>query len=315
MKYFTLVFILLFASNLLAQTLTAPRILSATGTSPEHIGISYVDTNLDESTYSVAYSTSSPDGPWIEDTAGNSNTTSGETFEIVLTFNPEPSTTFYIKMRALAMDENGEVTAASPYSNIVTATTTEDYPIPAADFAATPKSNGNHIQLTWTDVTPEGSTGDEYAWLIRRRDALGIHPIEYTVKGGTTSFTDKNVEKDLMYTYYLEAVNEYHNGAEILVAFVTVSDREKKKDSFVYPNPTNFGSVTVNVDNGYNNSDALVTIHDETGLIWYWATVTVTGNRFVLDAFQTLPEGSWVLNIRLSDGFQWGGWVYNRSAP
>ena len=307
MKYFTLVFLLLFASNLFAQTLIAPQIVSATGVSPEHISILYVDTNLDESTYSLAYSTTSADGPWIEDFAGVSNTTSGETFETILQFESQPSTTFYIKMRALAMDENWEVIAASPYSDIVTATTTEDYPIPAADFAATPKSNGNHIQLTWTDVTPEGSTGDEYAWLIWRRDALGINQINYTIEGGTTSFTDKNVEKDLMYTYYLEAVNEYHNGREVLGTSVTVSDREKKKDSFVYPNPTNFGSVTVNVDNGYNNSDALVTIHDETGLIWYWATVTVTGNRFVLDAFQTLPEGSWVLNIRLSDGFQWGG--------
>lgn len=67
------------------------------------------------------------------------------------------------------------------------------------------------------------------------------------------------------------------------------TDREKKKDSFAYPNPTNFESITVNIEKGYNGTNALATIHDETGLVFHQALHLIKTNKFVLDALQTLP--------------------------
>jgi hypothetical protein len=184
-----------------------------------------------------------------------------------------------------------------PYSEMITATTTYGYPVAPSDFTAI--AEGDHIRLTWTDNTPEGSYGDEAAFGFMRATDGGVnYTLGFTVPGNTTSYIDYDVEPGVMYTYRIEAINEFGYGDYIFVSSATL----EKEGSLVYPNPTNYETVTVNLDNSYVKGDVTVTIHSWEGYLYYVDTITLHGSKFTLDVFQTLPPNHYVMTLLLPDG-------------
>jgi hypothetical protein len=114
-----------------------------------------------------------------------------------------------------------------------------------------------------------------------------------------------------VYTYRLDAENEYGVNGEYLMNFASASLKHKK--TLVYPNPTMLGTVTVNLDNQYNKGIVKVEIIQPVIGIYYTTNVVLHGSKFTLDAFSSLPYGNaYHFKLTLPDGSVVTTMVFNR---
>jgi hypothetical protein len=292
-----------------AQQLQAPTNVSLVAVSPQALRVQFTDTNTTEDIY-VVYHSASPDGPFEEEWAINGSTDAGETREWIFG-GYAPLTTVYVKVAALDMDENtGDIKASGPPSELLAATTLEFYQAQPTDFKAV--SQGSHIRLTWTDTTPAGTEGDEFKYVMMRAEDGGTNYSKlYTFPANTTSFKDTDVQPNVVYTYRLDAENEYGVNGEYLMNFTSASLKNQK--TLVYPNPTLGGTVTVNLDNQYNKGIVNVQIVQPVTGVYYSTNVLLHGSKFTLDEFRTLPAGgSYYLILTLPDGNVVSTIVFNR---
>jgi hypothetical protein len=292
-----------------AQELLAPTNMTLVAVSPQALRVQFTDTNTTEDIY-VVYHSSSPDGPFEEEWAIDGSSDTGQTRSWIFG-GYAPLTTVYVKVAALDMDENtGDIKFYGPPSEMLTATTLEFYQAQPTDFRA--ESHGNHIRLTWTDPTPAGSEGDEYMYTMMRAEDGGINYSKlFTFPANTTSFKDTDVQPNIVYTYRLDAENEYGVSGLYLMNFASAS--LKKKETLVYPNPTRMGPVTVNLDNRYNKGTVKVEILQPVVGIYYTTNVVLHGSKFTLDAFSSLPPGNaYHFILTLPDGNVLTTFVFNR---
>jgi hypothetical protein len=304
---FVFVYGLFLATAVEAQELLAPTNVTLVGVSPLALQVQFTDTNTTEDIY-VIYHSDSPTGPFFEEWAINGSTDAGQTHSWIFG-GYEPLTTVYVKVVALDMDENTGDVKASASSELLTATTLEFYQAQPTDFSAA--SHGNHIRLTWTDTTPAGSEGDEFIFRMMRAEDGVNYTRAYTLPANTTSFKDTDVQPNIVYTYRLDAENEYGVNGEYSMNFVSASLKHQK--TIVYPNPTRLGTVTVNLDNQYNKGTVKVEIVQPVVGIHYSTTVVLHGSKFTLDAFSSLPPGqSYTLILTLPDGNVVTATVLNR---
>lgn len=291
-----------------AQELLAPANMTLTPVSPQALLVEFTDTNTTEEIY-VVYHSASPDGPFEEEWQINGSTDAGETRSLIFG-GYEKLTTVYVKVAALDIDPNtGDVIEYGPFSETLSATTLEFYQAQPTDFKAIP--TGNHIRLTWTDTTPAGSAGDEYIFkLMRAEDGGTNYTRSYVLPANTTSFIDRDVQPNTVYTYRLDAENIYGVNGLYLENFASAS--LKHPQTLVYPNPTNFGTVTVNLDNQYNKGTVNVVIMQPVTGIYYSTNVVLHGSKFTLDAFSSLPSSAYHLILTLPDGSMLETMVFNR---
>jgi hypothetical protein len=293
-----------------AQELLAPTNVTLVGVSPQALRVQFTDTNTTEDIYVVYHSSFSPHGPFEEEWAIDGSTDAGQTRSLIFG-GYEPLTTVYVQVVALDMDENtGNIKDAGPPSELLVATTLEFYQAQPTDFKA--ESQGSHIRLTWTDTTPAGSEGDEFIFQLMRAGDGGVNYTRvYTLPANTTSFKDTDVQPNTVYTYRLDAENEYGVNGQYLLNFASASLKHQK--TLVYPNPTALGTVTVNLDNQYNKGTVKVEIVQPVVGIYYSTTVSLRGSKFTLDAFSSLPPGSaYHLILTLPDGNVVTTIVFNR---
>jgi hypothetical protein len=280
-----------------AQELFAPTNITLVGVSPQSLRVQFTDTNTTEDVY-VVYHSASPDGPFEHEWEINGSTDTGQTRSWIFG-GYEPLTTVYVRVIAQDLNETGDIITSGPISELLTATTLEFYQAQPTDFKAT--SQGNNIRLTWTDTTPAGSEGDEFRYVMMRAADGGVNYTRaYTFAANTTSFVDKDVVPNTVYTYRLDAENQYGVNGQYLMNFASAS--LKKKETLVYPNPTMMGSVTVNLDNQYNKGTVKVEIIQPVVGIYYTATVDLHGSKFTLDAFSSLTTNAYHLVLTLPDG-------------
>jgi hypothetical protein len=200
--------------------LLAPTDLTAMGTSPLSFRITFTDTNESEDAYDV-HLTSADDPNHIEIWTVDGVAGSGNTIQT------EPSYDFgtslvYIKIRAFTYDPGTDTYTFGPFSETVEATALESFPVPPSDFTAVPE--GQYIRLTWTDNSAPGDEFDEASFIIMRADDGGVnYNTLFTLPANTTTFLDETVAPGQNYTYALEALNEFEQGNEILVASATAA--------------------------------------------------------------------------------------------
>lgn len=289
-----------------AQELLAPTNVTLVGVSPLALRVQFTDTNTTEDIY-VIYHSDSPTGFFFEEWAINGSTDAGQTRSWIFG-GYEPLTTVYVRVVAFDMDENTGEVKASASSELLTATTLEFYQAQPTDFRAA--AQGSHILLTWTDTTPAGSAGDEFIFMMMRTEDGVNYTRAYTLPANTTSFKDTDVQPNTVYTYRLDAENEYGANGEYVLNVASAMLKPRK--AIVYPNPTRLGTVTVNLDNQYNKGTVLVEIIQPVVGIYYSTTVVLHGSKFTLDAFSSLPPGhAYTLILTLPDGNVTATTVFN----
>jgi hypothetical protein len=292
-----------------AQELLAPTNMTLIAVSPQALRVEFTDTNTTEEVYIVSHSASA-DGPFEEEWAINGSTDAGATRS--WTFGGyEPLTTVYVKVLAVDIDNNtGDILAYGPPSQMLSALTLEFYQAQPTGFTAT--SQGNHILLSWTDTTPSGSERDEYQYVMMRANDGGTnYNTLYIIPANSTSFVDRDVLPNTVYTYRLDAENQFGINGMYLENFASAS--LKDPETVVYPNPTLLGTVTVNLDNQYNKGIVNVVIWQPVTGVYYTTTVELHGSKFTLDAFTSLPAGTaYHLIMTLPDGNQVTTLVFNR---
>jgi hypothetical protein len=280
-----------------AQELLPPTNVTLVGVSPQLLRVQFTDPNTTEDIY-VVYHSTSPTEFFYEEWTISGTPDAGQTRSLIFG-GYEALTTVYVKVVALDVDESTGEIRASASSEVLTATTLEFHQAQPTDFRAT--SQGSHILLTWTDTTPAGSAGDEFIFMMMRAEDGGVNYTKaYTLPANTTSFKDTDVQPNTVYTYRLDAENEYGVNGEYLVNFASASLKHQK--TIVYPNPTRLGTVTVNLDNQYNKGTVLVEIIQPVVGIYYSTTVVLQGSKFTLDAFSSLSDNAYLLKVTLPDG-------------
>jgi hypothetical protein len=197
--------------------LVAPVNLSAQGTSPLHFKVTFTDTNVDDDFYDVHF-TSATDPSYVEIwTVDSFNVPDGEEIETTASYDFGPGGTVYVKVRAAIADPvTGEYTFG-PFSETVTATALESFPVPPSDFEAIAEED--YIRLTWTDNSPPGHEWDETTFNIQRSHISSQDPgWSIDVLANTNSFIDTTVNPGVTYQYRLSAVNEFGQNNEVFFA-------------------------------------------------------------------------------------------------
>ncbi len=187
------------ASNIVSPTTTAlpapnaPTNLIADGSSPYQISLAWTDNSNSESGFKIERSDNGTTG-WVQIATVGANVTG------YINTSLPAATTYYYQVRAYNSVGN------STYSNVASDTTqtvasTNVAPSTPASFAGTVISD-TQIDFTWANVS------NTLTFVILRSEDGGESYREACRMGpGVTSYSDRNLEPNTIYSYKIKALN------------------------------------------------------------------------------------------------------------
>jgi hypothetical protein len=288
-------------------TLIAPTNVTAMGTSPVHFRVTFTDTNEFEQAYDVHF-TSSDIPSYTEIWTVDGIEGSGETIETEPSFDFGQSPV-YIKVRAVTFDPITGASNFGPFSETVTATALESFPIPPSDFTAVPE--GPYIRLNWTDNSNPGDEFDEAYFIIMRADDFpGNFNTLFTLPANANTFLDTTVLPGHTYAYRLEAMNEFDQGNEVIDASATAAEITLTPPLATFATfvaPTSFRANWRSVEGADYYKLYVYTAHDSSvvsaynGLIVYDTMAPVSGLRAYRKYFYQVSAGNESTESELSN--------------
>lgn len=175
------------------NTPAAPTELAVTPISTSQINLSWADNSSNETGFQVERKKSSGTFALVANLPPNTTTYS----DTGLT----KKTTYTYRVSSL----NGASTSLT-YSQEVSATTFDDVPAPAANLTAKAVSP-SQINLSWEDKATT-----ETGFKVERRIGNGSYSRVATLDANITSFTDKGLTANTIYTYKVFPFNAFGNG-------------------------------------------------------------------------------------------------------